>query len=724
MRCLFSNLILILVLFLFCANQSIYPQTDSSMGLIDETTLSDSISNTSRPDSTFLTTAEDINDTKAIEKDTAIVLDSNGSGKAINILKFYQKWWFSLLFILLTLALVLKYFKNKEAFSISTINKLSEEIKKLKSSLEEKDTELQKNNDDAKIIVTEEQELKFNAFGLSRFSEIISNNRNDLDKLGQDIISELVNYVGANSGIIYTINEDNNEYLEILSSYAPDNEKLNSSIHIGEGYVGTTFAEGTIMELDNVPEGYLKITSGLGKASPNYLAFIPLIQDEEKIGVIEIAAFHKFEKYKLEFIQKLSQNLASTILIKRSSERMGQMLEQSNIYSEELKSQEEEMRQNLEEMQATQEELQRQMNENKKIQDDLAKEKKLMDAIMDNLPEHIYFKDLESKFIKTSRSLAKLFGLKRAEELYGKSDFDFFDDEHARPAYEAEQKIIKTRKPIIDLVEKEIQKDGSVAYVTTTKMPLIDQYGNVIGTFGISKDITQMKKLEIESKEHTEELLAQEEEMRQNIEEMQTTQEELHRQIEETNKIQNDLAKEKSLMDAIMENVPEYIYFKDIKSRFIKTSHSMVKMFGLKKADELNGKSDFDFFDDEHARPAYEAEQEIIRTGKPILDLVEKEVKKDGSVTYVTTSKLPLKDKSGSIIGTFGISKDITHMKKLEMEAKEQNEELQAQEEELKQNLEEMQTIQEDLQKQLKENEKIKLEYMKKAKDSEKNKKR
>ena len=128
----------------------------------------------------------------------------------------------------------------------------------------------------------------------------------------------------------------------------------------------------------------------------------------------------------------------------------------------------------------------------------MEKEKYLMDTLMDNVPEYIYFKDLDSKFIKNSRSHAKVFGFSDVKEIYGKSDFDFFDEEHARPAYEDEQKIIKTGKPIIDLVEKEVKKDGSVSWVSTSKMPLKNQKGKIVGTFGISKDITGIKKMEFD----------------------------------------------------------------------------------------------------------------------------------------------------------------------------------------------------------------------------------
>jgi PAS domain S-box-containing protein len=206
-------------------------------------------------------------------------------------------------------------------------------------------------------------------------------------------------------------------------------------------------------------------------------------------------------------------------------------------------------------------------------------------------------------------------------------------------------------------------------------MPLRNYAGKIIGTFGISKDITAYRKMEMEIKEKNEELLAQEEELRQNLEEMQATQEELERQIEENRKNQENLEKEKYLMDALMDNVPEFIYFKDQKSKFIRNSTSHARQFGFSTGTEISGKSDFDFFADEHARPAYNDEQKIIRTGKPIINRIERKVRKDGSVSWVSTSKMPLRNKQGKIVGTFGISKDITDIKNMEFEIKRKLEE-------------------------------------------------
>ena len=124
-------------------------------------------------------------------------------------------------------------------------------------------------------------------------------------------------------------------------------------------------------------------------------------------------------------------------------------------------------------------------------------EKMLLDALLNYMPDHIYFKDLESKFIRVSRSMLELHQLPTMNHILGKSDFDFFG-EHARKAFENEQQIILSQKAIINQIETEDKKDGHVSYVSTTKLPLRDIEGLVVGTFGISRDVSNQEEQRIE----------------------------------------------------------------------------------------------------------------------------------------------------------------------------------------------------------------------------------
>jgi len=132
----------------------------------------------------------------------------------------------------------------------------------------------------------------------------------------------------------------------------------------------------------------------------------------------------------------------------------------------------------------------------------------LLRALLDNFPDHIYFKDTESRFIQSSSAMAREFGMNTPEELVGKSDFDFFSEEHARPAYEDEQEILRTGQSMIGKVERETWMDGRPdTWALTTKMPLHDSAGQIIGTFGITKDISDLKEAERQIAEAHKQLL-------------------------------------------------------------------------------------------------------------------------------------------------------------------------------------------------------------------------
>lgn len=125
----------------------------------------------------------------------------------------------------------------------------------------------------------------------------------------------------------------------------------------------------------------------------------------------------------------------------------------------------------------------------------LEKEKYYLDSLMDNMPNCIYFKDKESRLLRVSKYMSDRYDCSLTE-LIGKTDFDFQNEAHARQAYEDEQTILHTGNPKIDYVEKEIGKDGGEFWVTTTKLPLRNSQGEIVGTFGISRDITKIKMLE------------------------------------------------------------------------------------------------------------------------------------------------------------------------------------------------------------------------------------
>ena len=138
------------------------------------------------------------------------------------------------------------------------------------------------------------------------------------------------------------------------------------------------------------------------------------------------------------------------------------------------------------------------------------------------------------------------------------------------------------------------------------------------------------------------------------------------RDITDRRKAQERLRQEQFLVNTLMESVPESIYFKDAESRFIRINHNLAKVFGLSDPAQAVGKTDDDFFTREHAEAALATEREVMRTGRPVVNMEEMETWPDRPTTWVSSTKMPLRDATGAIVGTFGISRDITERKRAE----------------------------------------------------------
>jgi len=222
---------------------------------------------------------------------------------------------------------------------------------------------------------SEEKQRNWVTQGLARFVDILRTNAEDVDDLSNRIISHLVKYLQANQGGLFILNRDEDDpYLELVACYAYERKKhLQKRVELGEGLLGQAVLEKDYIYLTEVPQQYVNITSGLGGATPAMLLIFPLIINEEVMGVIELASFQPFEDYHIEFMTKLSENIASTLGNVKSAHHNRRLLEESQQQAEEMRAQEEEMRQNMEELQATQEQQERLQAELKANEDTLKK---------------------------------------------------------------------------------------------------------------------------------------------------------------------------------------------------------------------------------------------------------------------------------------------------------------------------------------------------------------
>ena len=277
--------------------------------------------------------------------------------------------------------------------------------------------------DNLKKVAEEDKIRNWATNGMAKFGDILRAYSNDYEKLSDEIITNLVKYIDANQGALFIV-EDTEEgqnqepEMELTACYAWNKKKfIDKKVLKGEGLAGQAWLEADTIYLTDIPDDYVKITSGLGSANPRCVLIVPLKVNDEIYGVIEIASFNQIEKYKVEFIQQLSESIASTISTVKINERTQRLLKESTMMTEQMRAQEEEMRQNMEELQATQEKIQRDQNDRE------ARERIIMDTSM------LFELSPNFNIIKSSNAVKTILGY-NPENLEGRA----FKDLLASPA--------------------------------------------------------------------------------------------------------------------------------------------------------------------------------------------------------------------------------------------------------------------------------------------------
>lgn len=212
-------------------------------------------------------------------------------------------------------------------------------------------------------VAEEDKKRHWATEGTAVFGELLRQNSGSVKELTAMVLSKLIEYMHANQGGVFVVQEDSSEgepYMTLEACYAWDREKyVEQRIYQGEGLAGQAWLEKDTLYITDVPQDYITIVSGLGEANPTSILIVPLMVNENVYGVVEMASFDEYQPHEIEFMKKIAESIASTISTARINSTTQKLLNESTQMTEQMQSQEEEMRQNMEELQATQEEMDR-----------------------------------------------------------------------------------------------------------------------------------------------------------------------------------------------------------------------------------------------------------------------------------------------------------------------------------------------------------------------------
>ena len=528
--------------------------------------------------------------------------------------------------------------------------------------------------------------------GLAKFVQILrSGNKDGNQKLSDSIISNLIEYLKANQGALFTLNDDDPDdpFLEMEACYAYSRKKfLEKRIKLGEGLAGQVVLEKSTIYMTNVPVDFIKITSGLGEALPRNIMLVPLKLDDKIYGVVEIASFQLFQPYEIEFVEKLGESIASTIAAVKGSERTNALLKETQIQTEQLRAQEEEVRQNLEELSATQESMQRAIKEIE------AKEFYII-QLLNATEDLIYTVDKEFRISTWNKAFARTVQAAGAKFEKGTPAFEWVPEERK---YAIEMYKRALGGETFEVSSQNVI-NGKVHHFTSIMCPLKSDTEEIFEVAVFVKNITAMidaqQQTELllkESQQQAEELKAQEEELRQNMEELSATQDAMEQKTRE-------VEDREEYLKQLLNTSQDVIFTVDKDFRLVMWNESFAKSLNGLEVQPQKGMVAFEWRSDQERLHFVGLFKRVFK-GESFETRAESRF--DGNTHHFLSAFAPLRNSANEIVEAAIFSRDITviveaqqQAEMLLKESQQQAEELKAQEEELRQNMEELSATQE-----------------------------
>jgi PAS domain S-box-containing protein len=294
------------------------------------------------------------------------------------------------------------------------------------------------------------------------------------------------------------------------------------------------------------------------------------------------------------------------------------------------------------------------ITERKAAEEALNTERTLLRTLIDNIPDSIFIKDTERRYITCNVAHARFAGLASPRDIVGKTVFDLHPRQIAERYDERDRILLETGKPVIAHEESITDSSGEQQWALVSKIPVFDARGQITAVVGITRDITRQKNAD------------------------------------------QALAAERNLLRTVIDNLPERIYVKDVEGRYMLDNAAHLAHLKLTDPSQVIGKTTRDFFAPEVAQAFERDDQAVIQSRNPLLDR-EEVSRHEGDTVWLLTTKVPLGDGQGGIRGLVGMSRDITARKKAEWQLEEKNRQLEAAARSVRQAYQQLQSAQSQL---------------------------
>ncbi len=520
-----------------------------------------------------------------------------------------------------------------------------------------------------KQVADEDNKRNWMIEGEAVFSEYIRQS-DTTEILADQIISHLPKYLQAHQGAFFVFDQETSE-ISLVASYAYSETQKNRKFKLGEGFIGQSIKTKDFIFIQEVPDNYIMLTSGLGEAKPKALMVIPLIYNQQVHGAIELATLSNFDEIHLQFAKRLSEIIGAALANLKNKAKTLKLLQESQILSEELQRKQNELLENNQLMLQTQEKL-------ILSQQELSAQIAALNnsAIVSEAQSNGTITFINHQFLNT-------YGF-RKDELLGNT-YQILNSGHHSKAFFKNLWDTILEGNVWKGQIKNRAKDNTFYWVDTVITPVKDNQGKLIKFITVQFDITQQKTQEEQIRIALEESMAQEEELRQNAEELEAQQEEMKRtQIELTGQI-NALNNAGIVSEA------------DLQGRIFNVNDTFLKITKYSR-DQIIGQNHRLLKSGHQPDNIFEDLWKTITQGFVWKGEIKNRAK-DGSFYWVSLTITPVLGLDYKPIKYIGVAFDITAQKQQEEQIRTALEISKAQESELRQTTNELMEAQEEMRK-------------------------